>query len=141
MPSHLNNSYKLNILVVEDDLDDVLLLETALTDNEIPYNINVIMQGDKLMPHLEQTEEIPHIIILDFNLPVKHGRELLKEISLDTRFNQIPVIVLTTSSAREDIDYSYRMGAKKFITKPTSLHGFKELVENICDNANWKTRI
>ena len=141
MPSHFKDSFKLNILVVEDDLDDVLLLETALADNEIPYNIQVIMQGDKLVPHLEQTEELPHIIILDFNLPVKHGRELLKEINLNERFKMIPVIVLTTSSAREDIEYSYRMGAKKFITKPTSLRGFKELVENICENANWKTKI
>jgi CheY-like chemotaxis protein len=115
-------------------------LETALGDNDVPYNITVIMQGDKLMPHLQQAEELPHVIILDFNLPVKHGRELLMEIKQDERFSSIPVIVLTTSSAREDIDYSYRMGAKKFITKPTSLHGFTELVNTICDHASWKER-
>ena len=141
MPSHFKDTSKLNMLVVEDDLDDVLLLETALTDNNVAYNIDVIMQGDKLMPHLEVSEQLPHIIILDFNLPMKHGRELLKEIKEDDRFNSIPVIVLTTSSAREDIDYAYRMGAKKFITKPTSLKGFNELVNTICHYAGWKTSI
>jgi len=141
MPSPLSDSFKIRILVVEDDLDDILLLETALTDNQVPYNIDVIMQGDRLMPHLEMADNAPDIIILDFNLPVKHGREILSEIRNNNRFNTIPIIVLTTSSAKEDIEYSYRMGAKKFITKPTSLSGFTDLVNNICEYAGWKTRI
>ena len=121
-------SKELNILVVEDDLDDILLLETALSDNKVIYKMRVITQGDKLMPHLENSDSFPDIIILDFNLPVKHGKDILKEIFTNDRFNQIPIVVLTTSSAKEDMRYAYEMGAKSFVTKPTSVAGFNELV-------------
>lgn len=132
MPSHIPNlDRELDILVVEDDLDDILLLETALADNKVNYKMGVITRGDKLMPYLQAVNRFPDIIVLDFNLPVKHGKEILKELSESVLYNHIPIVVLTTSSAKEDMRYAYDMGAKSFITKPTSIQGFNELISTL----------
>jgi DNA-binding response OmpR family regulator len=120
------------ILLIEDDYDDIDLLQDALGDNRIVYKMDIINEGDKVHSYLESIQNLPHIIVLDFNLPKKHGKEILKEISADGRYNHIPLIVLTTSSAKEDIEYSYKMGARHFITKPTTLAGFNKTVEIIC---------
>lgn len=126
------------ILLIEDDYDDIDLLQAALADNRIVYKMDIINEGDKVHPYLESIRDLPHIIVLDFNLPKKHGKEILKDIGADSRYSHIPLIVLTTSSAKEDIEYSYKMGARHFITKPTTLAGFNKTVEIICSLVGQK---
>lgn len=128
LPEGINTQPPFTILLVEDDMDDIMLLKVALHDNKIPFKMEVIMEGDKVDSYLEEATELPHIIVLDFNLPKKHGREILRDIKTDQRYSHIPVVVLTTSSSKEDIDYSYQHGASHFITKPTSVSGFNEAV-------------
>lgn len=125
-----------SILLIEDDHDDIYLLESALADNSVTYRMDTIREGDKVQPYLHSSGAIPDIIVLDFNLPKKHGREVLRDIKADDRYKQIPLIVLTTSSAKEDRDYSYQMGAQHFITKPSNLQGFNKTVEIICSLVN-----
>ncbi|WP_331980350.1 response regulator [Ohtaekwangia sp.] len=124
----------MNILLVEDDPDDVELLLEALHDNNVEFRMESIKEGDKVLPYLELCKILPDIIILDLNLPKMHGREVL--ISLKTsRFSIIPVVILTTSSSRDDIDFCLKSGADKYISKPSTLDGFNRTVSMIAEIA------
>lgn len=123
----------LNILLIEDDMDDIELFEEALNGNKVNYTLEVIMEGDQVFPHLMKSTKLPKIIILDFNLPKVHGREVLKQIKSSDKFQKIPLVVLTTSSSKEDADYSYSLGANKFITKPTTLDDFNLAISQILE--------
>jgi CheY-like chemotaxis protein len=122
------------ILLIEDDTDDIELLEEAFQDNNIRYEMDIVMEGDKVQLYM-QTNELPDVIVLDFNLPKVHGREVLQIIKANERFKNIPLIVLTTSAAREDIDFAYTMGAKQFLTKPTTLADFNSTVNIIIQSS------
>ena len=121
----------IQIFLIEDDADDIELLEVSLKDNNILYNMDVVMEGDKVQEYLRNCKKLPHIIVMDFNLPRVHGREIMKQIKAHDVFKNIPLIVLTTSTAKEDIEYSYKMGADSFITKPTTIQGFNATVGTI----------
>lgn len=121
----------IQIFLIEDDADDIELLEVSLKDNNIVYKMDVVMEGDKVQDYLKNCKSLPHIIVMDFNLPRVHGREIIKQIKNNEEFRNIPLIVLTTSTAKEDIEYSYKMGADSFITKPTTIQGFNAAVETI----------
>lgn len=118
----------IRIFLIEDDADDIELLEVSLKDNNIDYNIDIVMEGDKVNAYLENCKKLPHVIVMDFNLPRVHGREIIKQIKSNEEFKKIPLIVLTTSTAKEDKEYSYQMGADSFITKPTTIQGFNATV-------------
>lgn len=121
----------IQIFLIEDDADDIELLEVSLKDNRVNYNMDVVMEGDKVQDYLKNCKSLPHIIVMDFNLPRVHGREIIKQIKSSNEFRNIPLIVLTTSTAKEDIEYSYKMGADSFITKPTTIQGFNAAVGTI----------
>ncbi len=131
-------SKPLNILLIEDDIDDIELLELALNGNNVKYILDVVMEGDLVHPYINKSEKLPEIIILDFNLPKVHGRDVLKQIKSSEKFCKIPLIVLTTSSSKDDVDYAYSLGANKFITKPTTLEDFNSAISIIveCYNEN-----
>jgi CheY-like chemotaxis protein len=118
----------IRIFLIEDDADDIELLEVSLKDNQVDYNIEVVMEGDKVLDYIKNCQNLPHVIVMDFNLPRVHGREIIKQIKANNEFRNIPLIVLTTSTAKEDIEYSYKMGADSFITKPTTIQGFNATV-------------
>ena len=118
----------IRIFLIEDDADDIELLEVSLKDNNVDYDIEVVMEGDKVQNYLQNCKKLPNIIVMDFNLPRVHGREIIKQIKSNEDFRKIPLIVLTTSTAKEDIEYSYKMGADTFITKPTTIQGFNATV-------------
>lgn len=124
----------LKILLIEDDADDIELLEEALRLNKINYSLDIVMEGDLVAPYINQPNNIPQIILLDFNLPKVHGREILKLIKKSSDFQNIPLIVLTTSAAKEDMDYALGLGAKHFLTKPTSISGFNRTISTIVDS-------
>ena len=131
----------LNILLIEDDIDDIELLEEALNGNNVKYKLEVVMEGDMVYSHISTSQNLPEIIILDFNLPKVHGRDVLKQIKSSEKFNKIPLVVLTTSSSKEDVEYAYSLGANKFITKPTTLEEFNQAISIIveCSQNGHKT--
>ena len=104
--------------MVEDDPDDVNLLESALRDNQVTFQNTVIPQGDKVLPWLHMCKNLPNAIILDLNLPKMHGKEVLAQIKKSELFKQVPIVILTTSSAKNDKDFCLKEGADKYLSKP-----------------------
>lgn len=116
-------------------MDDIELLQESLKDNNVVYTMNVIREGDRVSSYLRECTVLPHVIVMDFNLPKVHGKDILKTIKSVEGFKEIPLLVLTTSTAKDDIDYSYKMGANKYLTKPNSIKGFNETVAAIVELA------
>ncbi len=125
------------ILVAEDDPDDQLLIKEAIDESKVSNQIIFVQDGVDLMDYLHHrgkfsdtlTSPRPGIILLDLNMPRKDGREALREIKADHKLRRIPVIVLTTSKAEEDILRTYEIGANSFITKPVTFEGLVEVVK------------
>ncbi|SPF46362.1 Response regulator receiver protein [Syntrophobacter sp. SbD1] len=124
------------VLVADDDADDCLLIKDALIDSGLDWDIQFVGDGIELMEYLEncaRREEqgdgrFPDMILLDLNMPRKGGREALKEISVHTRFNKIPIVILTTSDEPQDVALCSSLGAKLFITKPNMYNEWLERV-------------
>ena len=126
------------ILLVEDNPGDVRLTQEVLRDGKVRNNMSVVMDGVDAISFLQQTGEYagaprPDIILLDLNLPKKDGREVLAEIKADPDLKNIPVVVLTTSSAEQDIFRSYDLHANCYITKPVDLDQFIRVIRSIED--------
>ena len=127
----MSNVSALKILLVEDDQDDVELMEDALRDNEIDFHMEVVRQGDKVIPYLQTCKNFPNVILLDLNLPKMHGREILSRIKLSTEFKHIPVAILTTSSSQAEKEFCISAGAAQFLTKPSTVEGFNKTIKAI----------
>jgi CheY-like chemotaxis protein len=125
----MNN--QLFVLLVEDDPDDVELMHQALADNDVRYSLELVSQGDKVVPYLEACKKFPDVVILDLNIPKLHGREVLKKIKGSHSFSSIPVAILTTASSSMERDNCLSLGADAFITKPSSVQGFNEMIQSI----------
>jgi len=121
----------IQILQVEDDQDDIELMEQAFEDNGFRIQLKTIKQGDLVFPFLESAPTLPDIILLDLNIPKMHGRELLKALKSSPALKEIPVIILTTSSSPDDMDYCLSLGADRYISKPATIEGFRETVTAI----------
>lgn len=129
----------LRIFLIEDDMDDIELLQESLRDNSVEFTMDVVREGDKVSSYLSDCTLLPHVIVMDFNLPKVHGKDILKTIKSFKGFHDIPLLVLTTSTAKDDIDYSYKMGADKYLTKPSSIKGFNDTVAAIVELATRKS--
>ena len=131
------NARPIVILMAEDDPEDVMLVRDALTEARLSNDLRCVPDGEELMDYLKrrgkyadpETSPHPGIILLDLNMPKKDGREVLREIKDDPSLRSIPVIVLTTSHAEEDIVRSYGMGANSYITKPVTFEKLVEIVK------------
>ena len=128
----------INVLLVEDSPGDVRLTKEALKDAKVHINLHVAADGIEAMAFLMRNgahadAPRPELILLDLNLPRKDGREVLKEIKQSVALATIPVVILTTSAAQEDVLNSYRLHANCYITKPVSLDGFLKVVQSIDD--------
>ncbi len=126
------------ILLVEDNPGDVRLIQEVLRDGKVRNNMSVTKDGVDAISFLHQTGEYsgaprPDIILLDLNLPKKDGREVLADIKADPDLKNIPVVVLTTSSAEQDIFRSYDLHANCYITKPVDLDQFIRVIRSIED--------
>jgi DNA-binding response OmpR family regulator len=119
----------MQIFLIEDDLDDIELLQDALAG--ISHDLHIANDGDAAMDLIKSGSIVPDIIILDLNLPKIHGREVLLEIKSFDAYRHIPLVVLTTSSANEDITYAYENGANKYLIKPHTGDELKEIVKAI----------
>ena len=113
---------------MDDDADDRLLVKDALAESGLPVELHTVEDGEQLLKYLREQVRRPNLILLDLNMPRKDGRTALREIKADAALRRIPIVVLTTSQAEEDIFRSYQLGASSFITKPAS---FEELVKMI----------
>src|SRR5687768_13014566 len=119
----------IDILMVEDNPGDVRLTQEALKEGKVLSTLNVVHDGAAALEYLRREGRYgqssrPDIILLDLNLPKKDGREVLEEIKKDARFKRIPVVILTTSKAEEDILKTYNLHANCYITKPVDLDQF-----------------
>ena len=134
---------RLNILLADDDPDDRMLIRDALEESKSPQQLTCVENGEELLEYLRHQgsyalpneQPRPYLILLDLNMPRKDGREALREIKADPQLRRIPVIVLTTSQAEEDIARTYDLGASSFITKPRDFESLVSLVQTI--NSYW----
>ncbi len=126
----------IEILMVEDNPVDVLVTKEALKQGRILNNLSVAEDGEEALDFLFRTGQFsaaprPDLILLDLNLPKKDGREILAELKNDADLRSIPVVILTTSQAEEDVLRSYDCGANCFIVKPVDLEQFTSTIKSI----------
>lgn len=132
------NGKSIVILMAEDDLDDQLLTKEALEESRLSNDLRFVQDGVELLEYLKREGEYadpelsprPGMILLDLNMPRMDGREALKIIKQDESLRSIPVVVLTTSSAEEDIFRSYDMGVNSYVTKPVTFEGLTILMKS-----------
>ncbi|MEU4083197.1 response regulator [Streptomyces aureus] len=128
----------IDVLLVEDDPGDELMTREAFEDNKIGNTLHVVRDGEEALDFLYRrgahTEAPrPDLILLDLNLPKYDGRQVLEKIKSDPSLSHIPVVVLTTSAAEEDILRSYKLHANAYVTKPVDLDQFIAAVRQIDD--------
>ena len=126
----------IEVLLVEDDPGDVLMTKEAFEEHRVNNTLRVVNDGDEALAYLRQQEPYPDavrpdLILLDLNLPRKDGRQVLQEIKNDEHLRHIPVVVLTTSQADEDVLRSYQLHANAYVTKPVDFDQFIKAVQQI----------
>ena len=131
-------SKPVDILLVEDNPGDVRLTQEAFREARMPIKINVAMDGEEAIAYLRhqppfQNSTRPDLILLDLNIPKKDGREVLAEIKADPFLHDIPVVVLTTSNAEQDIQKTYNLEVNAYINKPVDFDRFYDIVQKIED--------
>ena len=125
-----------NVLLCEDNPGDIYLIEKSFHRSKISYNIDRVVTGNNVMAYLRQEDSYryasrPDILLLDLNLPGKHGFEILQEIKADPSLKTIPIVILTSSKARKDVLTSYRLQASCYIVKPSDLQAFLKAIRQI----------
>jgi CheY-like chemotaxis protein len=130
------NAELIEVLLVEDDPGDVMLIREAFEDHKVVNRLSVVGDGAEAMSFLRREGEHaaaprPHLVLLDLNLPRMDGTEVLAAIKADPELASIPVVVLTTSQAEEDIVRSYKLHANAYITKPVDFEQFSQVVRQI----------
>ena len=128
----------LTIVLADDDPDDRMLVSEALVESRLVNELFTVVDGEELLEYLQcrgqwsdRESENPGLILLDLNMPRKDGREALAEIRGDALLRRIPVVVLTTSKAEEDIFRAYDMGVNSFITKPVTFDGLVDVMREL----------
>lgn len=135
------NPRRITILMADDDADDRMFTKEALEESRVLNDLKFVEDGEELMDYLNrrgkftdpETAPRPGLILLDLNMPRKDGREALKEIKESPELRRIPVVVMTTSKAEEDIFRSYDSGASSFITKPVTFDRLVDLMRALGD--------
>ena len=130
------SSTPINILLVEDNPGDIRLTQEVLKEGKVYNNLSIVENGIQAISFLKKENEYqevstPDLILLDLNLPKKDGREVLFDIKNDPELKKIPVVVLTTSQAEEDILKVYDLNANCFISKPVDLGQFIDVIKSI----------
>ena len=132
----LQTKQSIDILICEDNLGDVYIINNVLKDSTSNYNLHHVTNGESAMNYLHQTGDYqdvsrPDLILLDLNLPKKHGFEVLQEIKTHPDLKTIPVIVLTSSKSDQDILKSYELFGSCFVTKPFDFEEFSNAMKDI----------
>ena len=134
-----SNRRPIIILIADDDAEDRMLVKEALDESRLTNHMQFVENGEELMDYLhnrgkyadKQKYPTPGLILLDLNMPKKDGREALKEIKGDDHLRVIPVVVLTTSKAEEDILRTYDLGVSSFITKPVTFASLVDVMKTL----------
>ena len=134
-----NNARSITILLADDDADDRMMAGEALEESRLANDLRFVEDGEELMDYLcrrgryaaPEVAPRPGLILLDLNMPRKDGREALREIKADPELRKIPVVVLTTSKAEEDIYRTYDLGVNSFITKPVMFESLVEVMRTL----------
>ncbi len=126
----------ITILLADDDPDDRLLVRDAFEESHLLNCLETVKDGEELMNYLHRKGEfagkpMPNLILLDLNMPRKNGMEALEEIKADADLRRIPVVILTTSKAEEDIIRTYDLGVNSFVVKPVTFDSLVELVRDL----------
>jgi CheY-like chemotaxis protein len=129
----------ITILLADDDPDDRMLTQDALDEAHVANELHCVEDGEELLDYLHRrgayaalhTTPLPGLILLDLNMPKKDGREALKEIKADPVLRRIPIVVMTTSKAEEDIYRTYDLGVNSFIVKPVAFQGLVEIMQSL----------
>lgn len=126
------------ILLVEDSAIDIQLTEEAFSEGKIHNNLHVVNDGEEAMAFLRQSGRFakmprPDLVLLDLNLPRKDGREVLAEMKMDEDLRRIPVVILTTSRAEEDILRAYNLHSNCYVTKPIDMQQFLDVIKSISE--------
>ena len=134
--SDIESTSKVEILLVEDNPGDIVLFTEALEESHSRSNLNTVEDGEEAINFLHQRGHFkyaprPQLIILDLNLPRLNGREVLQEIRSQSNFDNIPIVVLTTSKSDRDMAEAYRLHANCYIVKPVDLKQFMNVLKEI----------
>jgi CheY-like chemotaxis protein len=129
----------ITILLADDDADDRLMAKEALEESRLNNPLDMVEDGEQLLDYLRRAgnfthlvdKPLPGLILLDLNMPRMDGREALKEIKSDSQLCRIPIVVLTTSKAEEDVFRTYNLGVNSFITKPVSFNSLVDLMKTL----------
>lgn len=128
----------INILLIEDNPGDVRLTQEAFKEGKVSTNLDIVMDGVEAIKYLRKQEKYadavtPDLILLDLNLPKRDGREVLKEVKADEHLKRIPIVILTTSNAEQDIIKSYNLHVNCYINKPVDYDKFFDIIQKIED--------
>jgi len=132
------NRESVEILLAEDNPGDVKLTKMALEQGEFRNSLHVVNDGVETMEFLRSEGEyadtpMPDLLLLDLNMPKKDGQQVMADMDADPKLTRIPVVVLTSSDAEEDIVRSYELSANAYLTKPVEFDGFVEIVKRLGD--------
>lgn len=132
----MKKSRPVNILLIEDNPGDVRLAQEAFKEGNINVDLNIAMDGMEAIDYLRKvgqysTAATPDLVLLDLNLPKKDGREVLSDIKADPSLRSIPVVILTTSNAEQDILNSYNLHVNCYINKPVDFDRFFDIIQKI----------
>ncbi len=134
-----HSSHPIVILMADDDPDDCMLARHAFNEHRLANDLRIVEDGEELLDYLRQRGRFstpgsaprPGLILLDLNMPRKDGRQALRELKADPDLRRIPVVVMTSSKAEEDVLRSYDLGANSFITKPVTFDGLVQTVKTL----------
>ncbi|HZY81480.1 MAG TPA: response regulator [Cyclobacteriaceae bacterium] len=124
----MRSNKTIQILLADDDAVDRELFSEALKSTQVKFRLDEVSGGEEVFAHLNSVAQKPDLIILDLNMPVKDGRETLRELKANKNFKCIPVVILSTSNSHFDVRHSYDSGASLFLTKPHSFHDLVEML-------------
>jgi len=132
----MTSNQTINILICEDNPGDVYIINSVLANSSSNYSLHHVSNGEAALDYLNKTREYrnslrPDLILLDLNLPQRHGFEVLKEIKSSSSLKTIPVIVLTSSKSEQDVVKSYELYCSCFVTKPFDFEDFSNAMKDI----------
>lgn len=133
----MNQGKKLEIFLVEDNPGDIRLTQEILKQSALPSSLRIAYDGEEALHYLEKLDDsldsdpLPHLILLDLNLPKKSGIEVLSTLKANTTLKHIPVVVLTSSESEQDIKVCYNMHANSYVTKPVDFDQYYDVITNI----------
>lgn len=131
------NVQTIAVVIADDDEDDFWMIKGAIADLHSDYEVTFVENGVKLIEHLDYLDrnnlKFPDLILLDINMPMKDGKETLREISASPKYQRIPVVMLTSSRLREDIESCYRLGAAGYLTKPYSMSELERKIKIVLE--------